>query len=39
MDEEPLGQVRFVDLFKDNVLNLHAIMMKLEIKLTIRDLK
>ena len=30
-----LGQVKFVHLFKVTVLNLHAIMMKLEINLII----
>ena len=35
MDEDPLGQVKFVSLFKVTVLNLHVIMMKPEIKLII----
>ena len=34
IDEDPLGQVEFVSLFKVVVLNLHEIMMKPEIKLT-----
>ena len=34
IDEDHLGQVKFVRLFKGTVLNLHGIMMKPEIKLT-----
>ena len=39
IDEDPLGQAKFVHLFKVTALNLHAIMMKPEIKLIIRELK
>ena len=35
IDEDPLGQVKFVCLFKVTVLYLHEIMMKPEIKLII----
>ena len=35
VDEDPLGQVKFVHLFKVTVLNLHVIMMKPETKLII----
>ena len=34
IDEDHLGQAKFVRLFKVTVLNLHEIMMKPEIKLT-----
>ena len=34
-DEDPLGQVKFVHLFKATELNLHVIMMKPEMKLII----
>ena len=33
IDEDPLGEVKFVQLFKVTVISLHAIMMKPEIKL------
>ena len=32
IDQDPLGQVKFVRLFKVTVLSLHVIMMKPEIK-------
>ena len=35
IDKDPLGQVKFVRLFKVTVLNLHVIMKKPEIKLII----
>ena len=35
MDEDPLGQVKFVGLLKVTVLNLHVIMTKPDIKLII----
>ena len=35
VDEDPLEQVKFVHLFKVNVLNLHVIIMKPDIKLII----
>ena len=35
IDEDPLGQVKFVGLFKVTVLNLHEIIMKPENKMTI----
>ena len=35
INEDPLGQVKFVRLFKVTLLNLHEIMMKPEIKLII----
>ena len=35
IDEDPLRQVKFVQLFKVTVLNLHVVMMKPEIKLII----
>ena len=38
IDEDPLGQVKFVGLFKVTVLNLHKIMRKPEIKLIIQQL-
>ena len=37
MDEDPLGQVKFVHLFKVTVLNLHVIMMKPETNLIILE--
>ena len=39
IDEDPLGQVKFVRLFKVAVLNLHVIMMKPAIKLKISAAK
>ena len=39
IDEDPLGQVKFVRLFKVAVLNLHVIMMKPAIKLIISAAK
>ena len=35
INEDPLGQLKFVPLYKVTVLNLHEIMMKPEIKLII----
>ena len=35
IDEDPLGQVKFVHLLKVTVLNLHVIMMKPKTKLII----
>ena len=38
IDEDHLGQVKFGQLFKVTVLNLHVIMIKPEIKLIIQQL-
>ena len=35
IDEDPLGQVKFVHLFKVTVLNLHVIMIKPKVNLII----
>ena len=39
IDEDPLGQVKFVRLFKVTMLNLHIIMMKPDIELIISATK
>ena len=39
IDEDPLGLVKFVNLFKINVFNFHVIMMNPDIQLIIGTLR